>query len=109
MSRAGLVVGILMFILVAYLTDKSLRMIIELARFHPKLRHFGVLTFEDLARIPFGRFGAGWILAVMFIVAYGAMVAYLLIIKHNLPAVRCRVRMRRRTTTRSLLSHVSRY
>jgi hypothetical protein len=30
---------------VAYLTDKSLRIIIELACFHPKLKHLGVLTY----------------------------------------------------------------
>ena len=53
LSNAGLVVGIAMLIFVAYLTDKSLRMIVELANFHPKLRHLGVFTYEDLARIHF--------------------------------------------------------
>ena len=87
LSNAGLVVGIAMLIFVAYLTDKSLRMIVELANFHPKLRHLGVFTYEDLARIPFGKFGAGFVLTVMFVLAYGAMVAYLLIIKDTVPTI----------------------
>ncbi|KAL7559436.1 hypothetical protein ACA910_009996 [Epithemia clementina (nom. ined.)] len=87
LSKAGIVAGVLMFFLVAYLTDKSLRIIVELASFHPKLRNLGVLTYEDLARIPFGRFGAAYVLTVMFVLAYGAMVAYLLVIKDNVPAV----------------------
>lgn len=86
-SNTGFVVGVLMLILVGYLTDKSLRMIVELASFHPLLRHLGVLTFEDLARIPFGRWGAGFVLTVMFVMAYGGMVAYLLIIKDTVPTI----------------------
>lgn len=38
-------------------------------------------------QLPFGRFGAIFILSSMFITAYGAMVAYLLIIKDTLPVV----------------------
>lgn len=87
LSKTGLVVGILLLVLVAYLTDKSLRMIVDLASFHPHLHQLGVLTYEDLARIPFGRFGSGFVLIAMFGTAYGAMVAYLLIIKDNVPAV----------------------
>jgi hypothetical protein len=43
--QSGLVVGLMLLILVAYLTDKSLRIIIEVACFHPKLKKLGVLTY----------------------------------------------------------------
>lgn len=45
MRQSGIVAGLLLIVLVAYLTDKSLRIIIELACFHPKLKHLGVLTY----------------------------------------------------------------
>jgi hypothetical protein len=45
MRQSGIVVGIFLLVLVAYLTDKSLRIIIELACFHPKLKRLGVLTY----------------------------------------------------------------
>jgi hypothetical protein len=37
---------------------------------------------------PFGKFGSGFVLFNMFIMAYGAMVAYLLIIKDTVPTGR---------------------
>jgi sodium-coupled neutral amino acid transporter 11 len=87
LRMSGLWVGILLLILVAVLTDKSLRLLIEQASFHPKLHHLPIHTFEDLASYPFGKFGSGFILFNMFIMAYGAMVAYLLIIKDTIPTV----------------------
>jgi hypothetical protein len=45
MRNCGVVVGLMLLILVAYLTDKSLRIIVEVACFHPKLKHLGVLTY----------------------------------------------------------------
>ena len=86
LGEAGLVVGVVLLILVSVATDKTLRMIVELASFHPTLRHLGVHTFEDLMRIPFGNWGSNFILFSMFVLAYGAMVAYLLIVKDT---VRC--------------------
>lgn len=62
-------------------------MLVELAHFHPKLKGLGVYTFEDLLQLPFGKPGHNFILASMFLTAYGAMVAYLLIIKDTLPSV----------------------
>ena len=59
--------------------DKSLRMIVELALWHPLLKNHNVKTYEDLASYPFGKVGSGFILLNMFVLAYGAMVAYLLI------------------------------
>ena len=87
LRQSGIVVGILLLALVAYLTDKSLRMMMECALFHPKLRKCQVDTYESLIQIPFGRIGYRFILASMFIMAYGAMIAYLIIIKDTIPKV----------------------
>jgi len=87
LRMSGLWAGILLLILVAVLTDKSLRMLIDQASFHPKLRNLPIHTFEDLASYPFGKIGSGFVLFNMFIMAYGAMVAYLLIIKDTVPTV----------------------
>ena len=59
-------------------------MLVELASFHPRLKGHGVLTFEDLMMLPFGVVGHRYVLGAMLITAYGAMVAYLLIVKDTL-------------------------
>eukprot|EP00985_Skeletonema_marinoi_P013724 scaffold6849_cov157-Skeletonema_marinoi.AAC.11 len=87
LRMSGLWAGVLLLLLVAVLTDKSLRLLIEQASFHPKLHHLPIHTFEDLASYPYGKFGSGFVLFNMFIMAYGAMVAYLLIIKDTVPTV----------------------
>ncbi len=87
LKQSGLIAGILLLILVAYLTDKSLRIIVGLASFHPQLKFRDVRTFEDLASYPFGKLGSNFILLNMFVLAYGAMVAYLLIIKDTIPHI----------------------
>ena len=87
LKMSGLWAGVALLILVAILTDKSLRLLIEQASFHPKLAHLPIHTFEDLASYPFGRIGSAFVLFNMFIMAYGAMVAYLLIVKDTLPTV----------------------
>lgn len=87
LRMSGLMAGMLLLVLVAVLTDKSLRLLIEQASFHPRLRHLPIHTFEDLASYPFGRAGSGFVLFNMFVMAYGAMVAYLLIIKDTVPTV----------------------
>lgn len=87
LRMSGLWAGVLLLILVAVLTDKSLRLLIDQASFHPKLCHLPIHTFEDLANYPFGKVGSGFVLFNMFIMAYGAMVAYLLIIKDTIPTV----------------------
>lgn len=46
----GLISGVLLLLLVAVLTDKSLRLLIEQASFHPKLKNRSVHTYEELAR-----------------------------------------------------------
>jgi len=57
----------MLLVLVAFLTDKSLKIIVGLASFHPKLRNKDVRTFEDLAAFPFGTAGANFILLNMFV------------------------------------------
>ena len=85
LRMSGLWAGVLLLILVAILTDKSLRLLVEQASFHPRLCHLPVHTFEELASYPYGRVGSGFVLFNMFVMAYGAMVAYLLIIKDTVP------------------------
>ena len=65
--NAGIIAGVLLLLLVSYMTDKSLRMLIELANFHPKLKNLGVHTFEDLMSIPFGRAGTLFVLVNMYV------------------------------------------
>lgn len=87
LRMSGLVAGTLLLLLVAIMTDKSLRLLIEQAYFHPKLRHLNIRTYEELASYPFGTMGSGFVLSGMFVMAYGAMVAYLLIIKDTIPTM----------------------
>mmetsp|Transcript_28621 Transcript_28621/g.42316 ORF Transcript_28621/g.42316 Transcript_28621/m.42316 type:complete len:544 (+) Transcript_28621:69-1700(+) len=87
LKESGLVAGALLLVLASYCTDKSLRMLVELAHFHPRLKSIDVLTFEDLMFLPFGVTGSNFVLASMLVMAYGAMVAYLLIIKDTVPIV----------------------
>ena len=86
-KESGLVTGLILLVLVSWMTDKSLRIIIESASYHPKLKPVGIKTYEDLMMIIFGRYGSIFIQVNMFILAYGAMVAYLLIIKDTVPKV----------------------
>jgi sodium-coupled neutral amino acid transporter 11 len=85
LRMSGLVAGTFLLLLVAIMTDKSLRLLIEQTYFHPKLKRLNIRTYEELATYPFGTLGSGFVLASMFIMAYGAMVAYLLIIKDTVP------------------------
>ena len=87
LNQSGLVAGVVLLIAVTWFTDKSLRMLVELAHFHPRLKSVEVLTFEDLMSLPFGPIGGNFILTSMLLVAYGAMLAYLLIIKDTVPIV----------------------
>eukprot|EP00980_Cylindrotheca_fusiformis_P029536 scaffold23499_cov109-Cylindrotheca_fusiformis.AAC.13 len=86
-KESGLVAGVTLLVAVSFFTDRTLRMLVELAHFHPRLKSVDVLTFEDLMFLPFGAVGANFILSSMLFVAYGAMVAYLLIIKDTVPIV----------------------
>ena len=87
MKMSGLIVGTFLLLIVSWMTDKSLRMLVDLTMYHPKLRKLDVHTYEDLASFAFGHMGSNFILFNMLIIAYGAMVAYLLIIKDTVPTV----------------------
>ena len=51
LKESGVVAGILLLVLVSYFTDKTLRMLVELASFSPRLKDYGVLTFEDMLSV----------------------------------------------------------
>lgn len=87
LKQSGLIAGLFLLGLVGFLTDRSLRVIVNLASFHPALKGRGIYTFEKLASYPFGRLGSGFVLTNMFVMAYGAMVAYMIIIKDTVPTV----------------------
>jgi sodium-coupled neutral amino acid transporter 11 len=53
LKESGLMAGVVLLILVSYFTDKSLRMLVELASFSPRLKDYGVLTFEDLLSVSY--------------------------------------------------------
>ncbi len=67
LRESGVIAGLLLLALVSYLTDKSLRIIVGLASFHPKLKQRDVRTFEDLASYPFGKLGLNFVLVNMFV------------------------------------------
>ena len=86
MRQSGFIAGVFLLLLVSILTDKSLRMITELTK-HPRLKPLQVSTFEHLASLPFNKAGEYFVLVNMMVLAYGAMVAYLLIIKDTVPTL----------------------
>ena len=81
-----MIAGVFLLLFVSILTDKSLRIITELTK-HPRLKPLKICTFERLASIPFNKAGEYFILINMMVMAYGAMVAYLLIIKDTVPTL----------------------
>jgi len=77
-NQTGLVTGIVLIIIVAFLTDKSLRLLIETGK------HADVQSYETLMEAIFGgRTGFVFISVNMFLMSFGAMVCYLLIIKQT--------------------------
>jgi len=86
LRQTGFVAGFLLIAFVSILTDKSLRIITELSK-HPRLKPMKVETFEHLASLAYNKPGEYFILLNMMIMAYGAMVAYLLIIKDTVPSL----------------------
>lgn len=79
MKQTGLGSGLIMIIVCAFLTEKSLRLLIETAK------HVGVSSYELLLESCFGRIGFVFISLNMLIMSYGALVGYLLVIKDTLP------------------------
>jgi sodium-coupled neutral amino acid transporter 11 len=79
MKQTGLGSGLIMIVVCAILTEKSLRLLIDTAK------HVGVSTYELLLESCFGRVGFILISLNMLIMSYGALVGYLLVIKDTLP------------------------
>jgi hypothetical protein len=78
MNQTGILAGIILIIAVAALTDKSLRLLIETGK------HANVQSYEKLMEAVFGgRLGFVFITVNMFLISFGAMVCYLLIIKQT--------------------------
>ena len=87
LRESGLLSGILLLVAVGLFTDKSLRMLADLALRSPPLVGRGVWAYDDLMGLPYGRPGRWFVQASMLVTAYGAMVAYLLIIKDTVPVL----------------------
>ena len=80
-QQAGFVAGIILVIVCAILTEKSLRLLIETAK------HAHVPTYEMVSEAAFGRFGFLFVAANMFVMAYGAMLSYLMIVKDSYSSI----------------------
>jgi len=85
--ESGLIFGCLLLIFVGLMTYKSLNILVQSATVNPHLKLRQVSTYEDLLYYPFGIWGRGFILLSMFVFAYGAMIAYLIIIKDTIPTI----------------------
>ena len=81
MQQTGLASGIFMTILVTLMTEKSLRLLIETAKY------IDVPSYEMLFEACFGRIGFIFLSSSMFIMSYGAMISYLMIVKDTLPVL----------------------
>ena len=77
-NQTGILAGLFLMIVVAILTDKSLQLLIATGK------RAGVQSYETLMEAIFGgRSGLVFILINMFLMSYGAMVCYLLIIRQT--------------------------
>lgn len=80
-QQAGFCAGIGLILLVAFLTETSLRWLINTAK------HVHVGSYETLAEAAFGVAGFRFVAANMFVMAYGAMLTYLMIVKDTYATV----------------------
>mmetsp|Transcript_8801 Transcript_8801/g.17446 ORF Transcript_8801/g.17446 Transcript_8801/m.17446 type:complete len:703 (+) Transcript_8801:247-2355(+) len=78
-KESGLVAGVIMIIACAIMTDYSLRLLINIGKLT------NVNSYETLMEATFGRPGFIFLSLNMFAMSYGAMIAYLIIIKDVLP------------------------
>lgn len=81
LRESGLVAGVVLIVFVSFVTAKSLKTV------HAGAARVGVPSYETLAEAAFGRTGFVFILVNMFIMAYGAMVSYLMIIRDTIPVL----------------------
>ncbi len=80
-KETGLVAGALLIALCAMMNERSLRILIGIAK------HVGVSTYERLFESTYGSFGFYFVSINMIIIAYGACLSYLIIIKDTLPVL----------------------
>lgn len=80
-KECGLIAGIILVLLCALLTEKSLRVLIDTAK------HVDVPSYETLFESTYGSFGFYFISINMLIMAYGGCLSYLTIIKDTLPVL----------------------
>jgi sodium-coupled neutral amino acid transporter 11 len=80
-QQTGFVAGIVLIFFCAIMCEKSLRLLVETAK------HTHVPSYETVAEAAFGRFGFLFVAVNMFIMAYGAMLSYLMIVKDTFSAV----------------------
>mmetsp|Transcript_2421 Transcript_2421/g.4566 ORF Transcript_2421/g.4566 Transcript_2421/m.4566 type:complete len:635 (-) Transcript_2421:689-2593(-) len=80
-KETGLVAGVILVILCAILTEKSLRVLVATAK------HVDVPSYETLFESTYGSFGFYFISLNMLIMAYGGCLSYLTIIKDTLPVL----------------------
>ncbi|KAG7353357.1 transmembrane amino acid transporter [Nitzschia inconspicua] len=74
-KEAGFCAGVLLVILCGFLTEKSLRLLVETAK------HAHVPSYETVTEAAFGKVGFLFVAINMFMMAYGAMLSYLMIVK----------------------------
>ena len=81
MNKTGLVAGWFLIILSATLGCKSLTMLVETAK------HVDVHSYELLCEAVFGRFGWVGCNIMMFLMSYGPMLSYMILVKDTLGTV----------------------
>jgi sodium-coupled neutral amino acid transporter 11 len=79
--ETGLIAGVVLVVLCAFLTDKSLKVLVGTAK------HINVPSYEMLFESTYGSFGFYFISINMLIMAYGGCLSYLTIIKDTLPVL----------------------
>eukprot|EP00536_Pseudo-nitzschia_multiseries_P015719 jgi/Psemu1/218919/e_gw1.939.2.1 len=80
-QESGLVPGIVLTVACALVTEKSLRLLIETAK------HSNVPSYETLAEAAYGKLGFWFVTISMFVMAYGAMLTYLMIVKDSFSSI----------------------
>lgn len=80
-SKTGLVAGIFLIVFCAIMTEKSLRLLVATAK------HAHTASYETVAEAAFGVWGFRFVAINMGIMAYGAILSYLLIVKQTYPTL----------------------
>lgn len=78
-GQCGFFAGCFLVALCAVMTDKSLRLLVETAKYSK------TPTYETLSEAAYGRSGFLFIAINMFVFSYGSMVGYLMMVKETLP------------------------